>query len=88
MNQGKEFWTSLLHGMCKVRKTVSESRNEVNFVSFLVDCRDIGLSVDVKLPLLLVQKSGGLRPFREECGEGELIRPATASVYNRDQRHP
>lgn len=41
------------------------------FVSFLADCRDIGLSVDVRLPLLLVQKSGGLRPFREELGEGE-----------------
>lgn len=50
---------------------MNEGSNEVNFVSFLADCRDIGLSVNVKLPLLLVQKSGGLRPFREELGEGE-----------------
>lgn len=54
INQRKEFWTSLLQGMCRVIRTVNEGRNEVNFVYFLFDYRDIGLSVNVKVLLLLV----------------------------------
>lgn len=70
VNPWKALRTSLLHCMGKVIRTVNEGRIEVNSVYFLGDYRDTGLSVNVKLPLLLVQWSGKLRTFREELGEG------------------
>lgn len=47
-----------------------ESRNEVNYVSFLVDCRDTGLRVDVKLPSIAGTKEWGAKTTRRRTWGG------------------